>query len=125
MSLAQILVLAAGIAAIAWVNWYFFLAGRSAAAATSGAGGIQEAVIVVEGGYSPAVVKVKRDQPVRLIFDRRETSSCSDEIVIPDFGIRRFLPAHERTAVELPASGPGEHELTCGMSMLHGRLVVE
>jgi plastocyanin domain-containing protein len=125
MSPIQILVLLAGIMAIAWVNWYFFLAGRAAAEATTGAGGMQEAVIVVEGGYSPAVVKVKRDQPVRLIFDRRETSSCSDEIVIPDFGIRRFLPAHERTAVELPASGPGEHELTCGMSMLHGRLVIE
>ena len=125
MSLAQILVLLAGIAAIAWVNWYFFLAGREAAVATAGAGGIQEAVIVVEGGYSPAVVTVERDRPVRLVFDRRETSSCSEEIVIPDFGIRRFLPPHQRTVVDLPASGPGTHELTCGMSMLHGRLVVE
>ena len=125
MSLDQILVLLAGLAAIAWVNWYFFAAGRQAAAAATGAGGVQEAVIVVEGGYSPAVVKVKRDLPVRLVFDRRETSSCSEEIVIPDFGIRRFLPPHQRTAVELPASGPGVYELSCGMSMLHGRLVVE
>ena len=125
MSLDQILIPLAGLAAIAWVNWYFFVAGRGAAAASTGAGGVQEAVIVVDGGYSPAVVKVKRDMPVRLIFDRRETASCSEEIVIPDFGIRRFLPAHQRTAIDLPASRPGVHELTCGMSMLHGRLVVE
>jgi plastocyanin domain-containing protein len=125
MSLDQILVLLAGLAAIAWVNWYFFAAGRHATAAATVAGGVQEAVIVVEGGYSPAVVTVQRDLPVRLVFDRRETSSCSEEIVIPDFGIRRFLPPHRRTAVDLPASGPGVHELSCGMSMLHGRLVVE
>jgi plastocyanin domain-containing protein len=125
MTLSQLLVLAGGIAAIAWVNWYFFLAGRRTASATTGAGGIQEAVIVVAGGYSPAVVKVQRDRPVRLVFDRRETSSCSEEIVIPAFGIRRFLPPHQRTAIDLPASGPGEFELSCGMSMLHGRLVVE
>jgi plastocyanin domain-containing protein len=125
MTTAEILVLVAGMAGIVWVNWYFFLAGRAASAASIGAGGIQEAVIVVEGGYAPATIKVRRDQPIRLIFDRRETSSCSEEIVIPDFGIRRFLPPHERTAVDLPASGPGVHELTCGMSMLHGRLVVE
>ena|SRR5688500_1335480 len=125
MSLSQLLVLTGGIAAIAWVNWYFFLAGRRTASATAGAGGIQEAVIVVAGGYSPAVVKVQRDRPVRLVFDRRETSGCSEEIVIPDFGIRRFLPPHQRTAIDLPPSGPGEHELSCGMSMLHGRLVVE
>jgi plastocyanin domain-containing protein len=56
MTLAQTLVLLGGIAAIAWVNWYFFRAGREAAVATAGADGIQEAVIVVGGGYSPAGV---------------------------------------------------------------------
>jgi plastocyanin domain-containing protein len=47
------------------------------------------------------------------------------EIVIPVFGVRRFLPAHQQTAVDLPASGPGVHDFMCGMSMLHGRLIVE
>ena len=125
MTLAQILVLLGGIAAIAWVNWYFFLAGREAAVATAGAGGIQEAVIVVAGGYSPAVVKVARDRPVRLVFDRRETSSCSEEIVIPDFGIRRFLPAGVRTIVEVTPPAAGRYDFTCGMSMLRGALVAE
>ena len=125
MTLPEILVLLAGLATIAWVNWYFFVAPRAAAEARSGAGGVQEARIVVAGGYSPATIKVRRDQPIRLIFDRRETSSCSEEIVIPDFGVRRFLPAHQQTTVDLPASGPGIHDFMCGMSMLHGRLIVE
>lgn len=119
------LVVAAGIAAIVWVNWYFFLARRSAAVAVSGAGGVQEVLITVQGGYEPAEVRVRKDRPVRLLFDRRETSGCSEEVVIPEFGIRRFLPAFERTAVELTPSRPGSFEFTCGMSMLRGRLVVE
>jgi plastocyanin domain-containing protein len=114
-----------GAAAIAWVNWYFFLAKRSAVTASAGAGGAQEVTITVQGGYEPAEVKVKRGVPVRLIFDRRETSSCSEEVVIPDFGVRKFLPAFQRTPVELTPEKTGAFDITCGMSMLHGKLIVE
>jgi plastocyanin domain-containing protein len=130
-SLATIdwLVIAGGLAAIAWVNWYFFLAERSAAVATAaGAGadaGPQQVTIAVRGGYDPATVRVRAGAPVRLVFDRQETSGCSEEVVIPDFGVRRFLPAHERTVVDLPASAPGTYEFTCGMSMLRGRVIAE
>ena len=117
------IVVLAGAAAIAWVNWYFFLARRSAATATE-TGGVQEVTIAVQGGYDPAEVKVRKGSPVRLVFDRRETSSCSEEVVIPDFGIRRFLPAFQKTAVELTPEKAGVYEFTCGMSMLRGRLVV-
>lgn len=117
------IVVLAGAAAIVWVNWYFFLARRPAATAKE-AGGVQEVTIAVQGGYDPAEVKVRQGSPVRLVFDRRETSSCSEEVVIPDFGIRRFLPAFQKTAVELTPEKPGTYEFTCGMSMLRGRLVV-
>lgn len=119
------MVILLGLAAIAWVNWYFFLARRPAATAVTGAGGAQEVTITVQGGYAPAEVKVKRGAPVRLVFDRQETSGCSEEVVIPDFGIRKFLPAFQKTAVELTPEKTGTYEFTCGMSMLHGRLIVE
>jgi plastocyanin domain-containing protein len=118
-------VLAAALAAIGWVNWYFFAAGRSRALAAASAGGMQEVTIAVQGGYEPRTVQVKAGQPVRLVFDRQETSSCSEEVVIPDFGIRRFLPAFEQTAIEITPTAPGEYEFTCGMSMLRGRIVAE
>ena len=60
-----------------------------------------------------------------LVFDRQETSGCSEEVVFGDFGIRRFLPAHQRTAIELTPPAPGAYEFTCGMSMLRGRLIAE
>lgn len=125
MSAADWMVVVAGLAAIAWINWYFFLAQRQTATAVVGAGGVQEVTITVHGGYDPAEVRLKKDVPVRLIFDRQETSSCSEEVVLPDFGIRKFLPAFQKTTVELKPDRAGSFEVTCGMSMLHGRLVVE
>jgi len=120
-----IAVLLAGAGIIAAIQWWFFLAGRKARAATSDARGVQEVTIAVEGGYEPSTVRVRAGQPVRLVFDRRERSSCSEEIVMPAFGVRRFLPAFEKTAIELTPSEPGTFDFTCGMSMLRGRLVVE
>ncbi len=125
MSATDWLVVLGGLAAIAWVNWYFFLAGGTAATAAVAAGGTQEVTIGVRGGYAPSQVRVRAGSPVRLVFDRQETSSCSEEIVIPDFGIRRFLPAHEKTVVQITPRQAGTHAFTCGMGMLRGTLIVE
>jgi plastocyanin domain-containing protein len=125
MSGIEWLVALAGVAAIAWVNWYFFLSHGPAAQAAAGAGGVQEVTIAVQGGYSPAQVRVRKGAPVRLVFDRRETSGCSEEVVIPEFGIRRFLPAFQKTAIEITPQKTGTFDFTCGMSMLRGKLTVE
>lgn len=125
MSATDWLVVIGGLAAIAWVNWYFFLAGRSVATAAASAGGTQEVTIGVRGGYAPSQVRVRTGTPVRLVFDRQETSGCSEEVVIPDFGIRKFLPAFKQTAVEIDPQRAGSYEFTCGMGMLRGRLIVE
>lgn len=121
----ELAVLLAGVTAIGWVNWYFFMARRTAIAATHGVTGPDEITITVRGGYEPALVRVRSGRTVRLVFDRQETSGCSEEIVIPDFGIRRFLPAFQRTAIEITPDHAGRFPFTCGMSMLHGAIVAE
>ena len=121
----EVAVAVAGLGAIAWVNWYFFLADRGSASAVAAGGGVQEVTISVRGGYDPATVRVKAGAPVRLVFDRQETSSCSEEVVIPDLGVRRFLAPFEKTSVEFPAGPVGTHAMSCGMGMLHGTIVVE
>ena len=105
----DILVLAAAATGIAAVNWWFFVAGRRAPAAVAAqtSAGVAEVEIIVDGGYSPAAVQIPVGRPVRLIFDRRDTSSCSEEVVIPAFNVRRFLPSGERTVIELTATEPG------------------
>lgn len=123
MTRAELLVLISGLAAIAWIIWYFFLARRSSAAAVPGSAGMQEQVITVRGGYEPAEIRVRAGRPVRLIFDRQETNPCSEELVLPDFQIRRFLPPNRRTAVEFTPAAPGTYAFACGMGMLHGKVI--
>lgn len=125
MDTTQLLVTLAGLTAIVWVNWYFFVAGRSAPArAASGGSGPQEISIVVDGGYTPASISVEHGRPVRLLFDRRDQGSCTEEVVLPDFGVRRFLPTGQVTSIEFTPDKPGTHEFACGMGMVRGKLTV-
>jgi plastocyanin domain-containing protein len=126
MNITDWSVIAAGLGAIAWVNWYFFVAGRQAVAgAQSLSTGPAQVTIVVDGGYTPSTVRVKTGEPVRLVFDRRDTGSCSEEVVFPDFSLRRFLPTGQRTTIDVTPPAPGRYEFMCGMSMLRGALVAE
>lgn len=129
MSATDLLVIVAALASIAVVNWYFFIAGRSApvAAASAGVatGAVPEIVITVDGGYSPNVVQAKVGQPIRFVFDRVDDSSCSEEIVMPEFGVRRFLPTGTRTSIEVTPTKAGRHQFTCGMGMLRGTVIVD
>jgi plastocyanin domain-containing protein len=116
--------IAIGVVAIVWVNWYF-LAPRAAAAAAVGSDGAQTVRIKVLGGYAPQTIRVKRGRPVNLVFDRQEKTPCSEEIVLADFGIRKFLAPFTDTAVAFTPDRSGTFDMTCGMSMLHGSLIVE
>lgn len=124
MSASELVVTLGGLAAIVWVNWYFFAAGRAAVAADA-SGGVQRARIEVDNGYAPAVVRVRAGRPVRLEFHRVDRSSCTEEVVIPDFGIRSFLPTGQTTSVEFTPAAPGSHEFACGMGMVRGKIVVD
>jgi plastocyanin domain-containing protein len=118
-------VLAGGAAAIAWINWWFFFAAKRSASAKDSGAGVQTARVVVRGGYEPGEVRLRAGVRTRLEFERQENAGCSEEIVIPELGVRQFLAPFETTVVELPPLEPGTYEMTCGMSMLRGRLVVE
>ena len=124
MDSTETLVLAGAVAMIAIVIWYFF-GEREKVAATVTDTGVQEIKITVKGGYTPDVIVVKRGVPVKLEFFRDETSSCSDQVILGDFGIARDLPAFKTTAIEFTPDKVGEFAFTCGMNMLHGKLVVE
>jgi plastocyanin domain-containing protein len=124
MDTTEIIVVIGGIGLIALVLWYFF-GEREATAAVVNEAGVQEIDVTVKGGYSPDVIVVDRGRPVRLNFRREETSSCSEQVVLGDFGIARDLPAFKTTPVEFTPEKSGEFAFTCGMNMLHGKLIVQ
>jgi len=125
MDTTQLVVTLIGLGLMAFVAWFFFLAPHRLGAATSISGGVQQVDIQVQGGYSPDVIEVRRGQPVQLRYYRNETSNCSEEVLLPDFHIRRELPAYQTTTVELTPTEAGRFEFTCGMHMLRGSLVVK
>ena len=122
MDTSQIIVIVSGVGIIAFILWFFF--GKQEGKKASVSANVQEVEITVEGGYEPGTIELKVGVPARLIFHRIETASCSEEVVIPEFGIRKKLPAHKKTAVEFTPDKPGRYSFTCGMGMLRGTLVV-
>lgn len=125
MDTPEILVTIGGFVFAALVVWYFFFSSRQTAAAVSSVGGVQEVAITVKGGYSPAIIEVERGKPVQLTFYRDEENSCSEELLMPDFSVRRDLPAFKTTLIELLPQQVGTYEFTCGMGMLRGSLIVK
>jgi P-type Cu+ transporter len=99
-------------------------AADAVAAARVRDGSMQEASVVVDGGYHPARVLAAAGVPLRIVFDRREDAACSGRVVFPGTGVEASLAAHASTAVDLPPLSPGAHEFTCGMGMLHGTVEV-
>jgi len=124
MDTTEIMVVVGGVVLVGFVVWFFFLSEGERAAARVGEG-VQRIRVVVKGGYSPDVLVVKRGVPVEIDFYRDEASSCTEQVVLPDFRISRMLPAFETTSVTFTPDREGKFTFTCGMGMVHGQLVVE
>lgn len=121
----RIFVVAIGTALIVFIIWFFWMKKARGTRATSAGSGYQEALILVKGGYTPDVVLVRKNQPVRLNFLREETASCSEMVILPDFEKSAHLPTGETVSIELLPREAGEYEFTCQMGMFRGKLVVE
>ena len=121
----QIFVTLTGLAAIAFIVWFFWMAKRPGTKASLTTGGYQEAMVLVKGGYTPDVIIVERGKPVRLNFVRTESASCSEMVLFPDFNKSVHLPEGDTIPVELMPDSEGEFEFQCQMGMLRGKLVVE
>ena len=124
MTAAQVAVTVVGLAAIAWVLWYFLFSSGPAVAAVE-SDGVQEVHVTVKGGYTPDTIVVQAGKPVRLQFYRDETADCSERVVFDEFGVDVALPAFQTTTVEFTPTAAGEFPFRCGMNMLKGLLVVE
>lgn len=113
-----------GAGLILLIVWYFWLSKPEGSTASVTAGGVQEAFIVVKGGYSPDTVRVDAGTPVRLMFNRQEAAPCSETVVFDAFGVSADLPEGANVAVEFTPEEPGEYEFACQMGMLRGRVIV-
>ena len=125
MSADKILVTLGGLAAIAFIVWFFWMVKRPGVKAGLSSSGYQEAMVLVKGGYTPDVIIVQRGKPVRLNFVRAESASCSEMVLFPDFNKSAKLPEGDTVPIELMPDRTGEFEFQCQMGMLRGKLIVE
>jgi plastocyanin domain-containing protein len=119
----RIAVTAGGLALIGLDLWWFLFSKPNSQQAST-EGGIQEITVTVDGGYEPSQIMVQAGQLVRLNFDRKDPSSCLEEVHFPDFRIAKKLPLNQTTAIEFTPDKPGKYEFTCGMNMFRGTVNV-
>jgi Cu+-exporting ATPase len=118
-----VVVVAAALALIGALAWFFF--GPRRARAAELVGDLQQVSATVRGGYSPDLVRVRQGVPLRTVFDRQESGECTSRVVFPDFAVNRALPAFAQTTVQLAPDRAGEFGFASGLNMVHGTLVVE
>ena len=121
----QIFVTVGGLAIVGFVAWFFWLKRTPGVKASVVSDGYQEVMVLVKGGYTPDTIRVVTGHPVRLLFRREETAACSEQVVLADYGKSAPLPTGTVVPIEFMPGDPGEHEFTCQMGMLRGRIIVE
>ena len=74
-------------------------------------------------GYSPNVIFVKKDIPVRWIINVKQMSGCTDEIILEEYNIRKELEYGENI-IEFVPDRLGDIKFSCWMQMVWGKFVV-
>lgn len=80
--------------------------------------------LTVEGGYRPATITIPNGRTSTITFIRKDPNSCLEDVVIPEFKIKKFLPVGKPVAVTLSPTKPGTYKIHCGMNMFHGKILV-
>ena len=81
-------------------------------------------VVVSEQGFEPAKVTLRAGTPARITFVRTTDTTCGTEVVFPSLNIKRALPLNQPVVIEFTPAKSGDIAFACGMSMLHGSVVV-
>ncbi|MFE1786868.1 heavy metal translocating P-type ATPase [Streptomyces sp. NPDC059525] len=123
MGAVDVVVVVVAVVVIGGLGRYFFGPRRAGSARLED--GVQRVDVVVRGGYSPNLIKVRQGTLLELVFDRQESGECTSRVVFPDLHVSAGLPAHTRTTVRLSPDTAGTFGFACGMNMIHGTLVVE
>ncbi len=119
MTIDKIFVLIFSILGIAFTYWLFLMKKEDAVVVNK-----NRVDITVDGGYEPSTISIPKGKTTTLTFLRRDPSSCLEEVVIPDFKVRKFLPMNQKVDIPITPKKAGKYEIVCGMNMFHGKIIV-
>ena len=73
--------------------------------------------------YYPNVINLKYNMPTKIVVDTSKVKGCLQSIVIPDFGIRKFVTAKDNV-ISFTPNKKGTFSFSCSMGMGFGKIVV-
>lgn len=114
----KLIVTAIGALSLGGIYWFFFRQKDQIVASKT------MWTITVDGGYHPKTITIPKDKATKIIFTRTDPNSCLEEVIIPDFKIKTFLPLNEPVTITLSPTKSGTFGIHCGMNMFHGNIVV-
>jgi plastocyanin domain-containing protein len=82
-------------------------------------------IVVKDGIYQPAVIKIKAGQVITLNFLRQDPTPCSEMVIFPELNISMTLPLSSKKSLTIEPKNPGRYPFTCQMGMYKGTLIVE
>lgn len=103
---------------------------KVAQVAPAAAGKVEKGVRTIEltvtsDGFTPAEVKAKAGETVKLVVTRKVERTCATEIVMKDLGVNQPLPLDKPVTVTVKPARPGAYRFACAMDMIAGTLRVE
>jgi len=88
--------------------------------------GVQEITInILDTGYTPTEVKIKKGIPVKVTLKTDNTLGCARAFVVPSLNIQKTLSKNGEDSFEFTPEKTGNIAFSCSMGMYGGQFVVE
>ena len=110
---------------IAFIIWWFFGKHTESAGKSTIVNDEQTATIVVNGGYSPSTVILKKGIPAQVNFDMHDSTACLSHVVFEQLGVNKDLTKQQITTINIPTDKAQTFDFACGMDMFHGKVIVK
>lgn len=118
MRIDEIVVLISGALGALFVYWFFLLKKEKQV-------DVADSVdIIVDGGYIPNTIVIKKGKVTKINFLRKDPTSCLEEVILGDFKTRKYLPLNKKVTIELKPKEEGEFTYACSMNMYQGKIII-
>ncbi|HJX45578.1 MAG TPA: sulfite exporter TauE/SafE family protein [Patescibacteria group bacterium] len=84
----------------------------------------QVTIHILNNGYNPNYIKVKKDIPVELTLKSNGVYSCALSFIFQEYGIRVTLQSTDSRTFKFTPVNTGKYQFSCSMGMYRGILEV-